>query len=113
MAVVVVLIAILAGLLLPALTRADARAKGLECENRLRQLTLAWHLYADDNNDHLVYNLGGDITRRTVAPRDAVNWVNNVMSWELDADNTNLNFLQSAQFPNALSLQLCRTGIVA
>ena len=60
--VVIVIIGILAGLVLPALTKARAQALGVTCINNLRQLQLCWHLYAHDNNDTLppnnyVYNV--------------------------------------------------------
>ena len=52
--VVIAIIAILAGLLLPALGRAKLKAQGIGCVNNLRQLTLGWRLYTDDNNDVLL-----------------------------------------------------------
>ena len=87
--VVIALIAILAALLLPALSKARERAQGIVCLNNTRQLALAWMLYADDHNGRLAYNLGGDARRVTVAPRTNLNWVNGIMTWELDNDNTN------------------------
>lgn len=53
--VVIGIIAILAGLLLPALTRAKAKARGVQCLNNQRQLSLAWHMYVMDNNENLLY----------------------------------------------------------
>jgi prepilin-type N-terminal cleavage/methylation domain-containing protein/prepilin-type processing-associated H-X9-DG protein len=54
--VVIAIIAILASLLLPALSKAKATALSLRCTGNLRQLQLAWHLYAEDHNDRLVPN---------------------------------------------------------
>src|SRR5881409_1709381 len=51
--VVIAIIAILAGLLLPALGKAKQKAQGISCMNNHRQLTLAWLMYAHDNNDRL------------------------------------------------------------
>ena len=94
--VVIAIIAILASLLLPALARAKAKAQGILCLNNTRQLGLAWVLYADDHNGHLAYNLGGDVKIRGVAPATYLNWVNNVLNWELKPDNTNLATIKEA-----------------
>ena len=87
--VVIALIAILAALLLPVLSKARSRSQGIVCLNNTRQLTVAWTLYSDDHNGRLAYNLGGDARRQSVAPRTNLNWVNGILSWELDSDNTN------------------------
>lgn len=57
--VVLAIIAILAAILLPALSGAKAKAQHVVCLNNLKQLTLAWLLYIDDHEDHLPPNDGG------------------------------------------------------
>jgi len=61
--VVIAIIAILASLLLPALSRAKLKAQGTSCMNNLRQMMLGWRLYADENNDLLL------ASRNVGAPR--------------------------------------------
>ena len=53
--VVIAIIAILAGMLLPALSRAKEQGQRTACLNNNRQIALAMHMYADENNDHLAY----------------------------------------------------------
>jgi prepilin-type N-terminal cleavage/methylation domain-containing protein/prepilin-type processing-associated H-X9-DG protein len=50
---VIVIIAILAALLLPAISHAKASAQAAACRNNLRQWGLATHIYAADNGDYL------------------------------------------------------------
>ncbi len=56
--VVIAIIAILAAMLLPALSRAKERAQGVQCMNSNKQLLLAWTMYAADNADTLPYAYG-------------------------------------------------------
>ena len=49
--VVIAIIAILAALLLPALSRAKAKAHGISCLGNFKQLQLCWQMYTDDNDD--------------------------------------------------------------
>src|SRR5882762_5452093 len=90
--VVIAVIAILAGLLLPALAKAKSKAQGIGCLNNIKQLSLAWSLYTDENADLLVNNHGIDETRT-----NRQNWVNNVEDWGNSDDNTNLAYLTRAK----------------
>jgi prepilin-type N-terminal cleavage/methylation domain-containing protein/prepilin-type processing-associated H-X9-DG protein len=78
--VVIAIIAILASMLLPALTKAKLKAQGIQCMNNGRQLALGWMMYAHDSNDRLV-----------LASDDGTGGANplNQYAWTLDHLNYN------------------------
>lgn len=69
--VVIAIIALLASLLLPALSKAKAHALRSICIGNHRQLALAWSIYRDDNNDVLALNAEPS----PVDPLPSANWV--------------------------------------
>ena len=87
--VVISIIAILASMLLPALSKAKTKAHGIACLGNLKQLDLAWMFYADDNNEKLPANVRNG----------AVNsWVNGWLNWmPNNKDNTNTLYLTQAR----------------
>ena len=78
--VVIAIIAVLAGLLLPALSKAKSKGIGLACMSNTRQITLAWIMYAHDNNDRLIdpsydYWMRGDVSIAGAADQTNVNYL--------------------------------------
>jgi len=79
--VVIAIIAILAAMLLPALSKAKAKGQAIHCMNNSRQLMLAWIQYSTDNDDRLVNNFGGLFAAAEERNKTYNSWVNNYMTW--------------------------------
>jgi prepilin-type N-terminal cleavage/methylation domain-containing protein len=58
--VVIAIIAVLASLLLPALSKAKEGARSAKCKSNMRQVTLGLLMYAGDNSDYLCWAGGVD-----------------------------------------------------
>ena len=88
--VVVAIIAILAAMLLPALSKSKLKAQGIYCMNNHRQLALAWRMYAEDNGDRLPYasDYGPDPKENQFAwVRGLMNFnPNNPSNWDIEQD---------------------------
>ena len=52
--VVIAIIAILAAILMPALSSARERGRSAGCINNLKQMSVFWNMYAQDNNDNIM-----------------------------------------------------------
>ena len=83
MLVVITVIAILAGLLLPALSRGKAAARATECKNNLRDIGLAMRMYLDDGGDRYPTTSGIGILYGREELLDAIDSVPRVTLEEL------------------------------
>lgn len=59
--VVIAIIAILASMLLPALSRAKTKAKGMQCLNNLKQINMANFMYVNDTANTIPYRLDANL----------------------------------------------------
>jgi prepilin-type N-terminal cleavage/methylation domain-containing protein/prepilin-type processing-associated H-X9-DG protein len=100
--VVIAIIAILAAMLLPALTRARIKAQGIACMSNLKQVGLAVTMYGGDNREWFPPNVSGRNSRD--------GWVEGWLDWDQsNTDNTNTQFLLDAKIgPYTRSLGIYR-----
>lgn len=85
--IVIAIIAILAAMLLPALSKAKQRSQAAYCMNNGHQMILAWNLYATDYNDWLPPNAD--------AGNAANGWIKGDMT---TSDATNISYLTDPQY---------------
>jgi prepilin-type N-terminal cleavage/methylation domain-containing protein/prepilin-type processing-associated H-X9-DG protein len=100
--VVIAIIAILAAMLLPALSRAKEKANQISCVNNLKQLQLAHAMYPIDNEDKLVLNAGGFTANLN-------SWVTGALDWGSGSPvgaNTNKQYLLDGALGSYMSKSL-------
>ncbi|HEX7860716.1 MAG TPA: type II secretion system protein [Verrucomicrobiae bacterium] len=86
--VVIAIIAILASMLLPALSKSKTKAQGIKCMSNLKQLQLAWHFYAHDNDDRIT-------SSGYTSPVEPTAWVDGWLDFNpATTDNTNTVILK-------------------
>jgi prepilin-type N-terminal cleavage/methylation domain-containing protein/prepilin-type processing-associated H-X9-DG protein len=100
--VVIAIIAILAAMLLPALSRAKLRAQAVMCMNNGKQLMYAWVQYATENGDKVVGNFGQAETYSEIAYINSTKaypyrtWACNNMYWTTESQITNVDLIKLA-----------------
>jgi prepilin-type N-terminal cleavage/methylation domain-containing protein/prepilin-type processing-associated H-X9-DG protein len=105
--VVIAIIAILAAMLLPALTRARQKSYGVYCMNNTHQLMICWYMYADDNNGVLAPNTDGTGAGK---PGGFPAWVGGWLDFggtPTSTDNTNVNWLMIHDQTQNTTYSLC------
>jgi prepilin-type N-terminal cleavage/methylation domain-containing protein/prepilin-type processing-associated H-X9-DG protein len=90
--VVIAIIAILASLLLPALSKAKGMAHRTACLNNLKQLQLAWTMYSGDHNESLPPN-HEDYNGQAGSHSDVPSWVTGNAFTEMTSSNIQLGIL--------------------
>jgi len=116
--VVIAIISLLMALLLPALERAREQGKRIICLNNLRQLTLAWHAYADDFDGRMVCGDTGEYDTYTPYGQQVhlneIPWC--MKDWEPGTTLTEkeIAIREGALFPysKVVKLHWCPTGEV-
>lgn len=93
--VVIAIIAILASMLLPALSKAKAKAVGIACMNNTKQLMLATTMYAGDNGDKFP---GMRHSSAIVADDPIRPWCQGWLDWSVSAVNTNTVVLLDTKY---------------
>lgn len=87
--VVIAIIAILAAMLLPALSLAKQKAMATSCMNDKKQLAIAWLMGASDNNEVLPYN-NDSSTSGSNLYNNQPSWAGGKVDWTVGSYNTNV-----------------------
>ena len=115
--VVIAIIAVLMAILMPALNRAREQGKRAACLSNLKQLTLSWIMYADENDDKIVSGDGGvwhSYNGVVETPWVGRCWHSNYRGGEqLPVEEQKLEIKKGALWPYCKNLQLyrCPTGL--
>ena len=111
--VVIAIIAILMAILIPTLHRAREQGQRAACLSNLKQLTMAWILYADDNDNKIVHGCTGGPGDSPI-PQDEDGWVHWAGYSDTTTDADQIEAIeQGALFPFCKTAKLyqCPSGL--
>ena len=91
--VVIAIIAILASLLLPALSRAKSKADRIACLNNLRQIGLLMQFYTDANNDTFPAHRNQNLNVADEPPSRTNWWGTTIVAFSYGGSRSNLSKL--------------------
>ncbi len=97
---ILAVLAVLFTTLLPGLARTRPPSHAVRCQNNLRQLTVAWGMYAADSNDALPLNAFSGAAMGGV---NTSNWITGWLDWTTTSDNTNIAVVADPRYAKLAS----------
>jgi prepilin-type N-terminal cleavage/methylation domain-containing protein/prepilin-type processing-associated H-X9-DG protein len=100
--VVIAIIALLLALLIPALEKAREQARRVVCLSHLKDLSLSWIMYADDNEGKLVNGETAEQPRLTTGVAGRETTVSQEIPWAFESDPATSKYDQHAQIKKGI-----------